>query len=356
MVALTERQRGVLVAAAGVLCVTPDAVLLRWAQTQGANTSGILFWKFFFICIFTSMWVAYLESRNKPPGGVLASLYKRVQSGPTHFWACVTLQISLDVLFSLAFLIIAAARVMIWYSLNVLWSAFLGYALLGDVLPRRTVICCAFALGCIAMVFGPELADGSTKSNPLGDLAAIYVGIAVAVYLIIVRHAARERPRVPVTFATCVGALGAVLLVALSSLVTGDRLMPIGVTWRFCVCMALDGFAIAILFVAFSIAPRYITGAEVSLCSLLETVLGPLWVFLVYREAPGPYTLAGGLLLIGSLFVHEYMAAREAVARRNRARREEATARAMAVVAGGPSSGDGSADSLPEKLSAADSV
>ena len=57
-----------------------------------------------------------------------------------------------------------------------------------------------------------------------------------------------------------------------------------------------------------------------SLCSLLETVLGPLWVFLIYNEKPGPFTLAGGLLLIGALFVHELLAAREAVQRHERER------------------------------------
>ena len=320
MVQLSDRARGVAIAAGGVLCVTPDAVLLRWAQTQGANTASILFWKFFFVFWFTCAWVFYVERKAAPADGVVRSLYERIKTGPKHFWAAVGLQISLDVLFSLAFLIIAAARVMIWYSLNVLWSAILGCALLGDVLPRRTIVTCIFALGCIAMVFGPELATRKGREgSPRGDLAAIYVGVAVAVYLIIVRHAARERPRVPITFATTVGALAAFVLVSLSTLVTGDCIVPkVSSPGLFCLCMALDGFAIAGIFVAFSIAPRYITGAEVSLCSLLETVLGPLWVFLIYNEKPGPFTLAGGLLLIGALFVHELLAAREAVQRRER--------------------------------------
>jgi len=335
MVQLSDRARGVSIAAAGVLCVTPDAVLLRWAQTQGANTASILFWKFFFVFWFTCAWVFYVEKKSAPPEGVVKSLYERIKTGPKHFWAAVGLQISLDVLFSLAFLIIAAARVMIWYSLNVLWSAILGCALLGDVLPRRTIVTCIFALGCIAMVFGPELATRKGREgSPWGDLAAIY--------LIIVRHAARERPRVPITFATTVGALAAFVLVSLSTLVTGDCIVPkVSSPGLFYLCMALDGFAIAGIFVAFSIAPRYITGAEVSLCSLLETVLGPLWVFLIYNEKPGPFTLAGGLLLIGALFVHELLAAREAVQRRERERQgADASLRAMEGIIGDAKSPD----------------
>ena len=123
--------------------------------------------------------------------------------------------------------------------------------------------------------------------------------------------------------------------------------------------MALDGFAIAGIFVAFSIAPRYITGAEVSLCSLLETVLGPLWVFLIYNEKPGPFTLAGGLLLIGALFVHELLAAREAVQRRERERQGAAASlRAMEGIVGDAKSpdttlsdgtGDGALSELPSE-------
>ena len=79
MVQLSDRARGVAIAAAGVLCVTPDAVLLRWAQTQGANTSSILFWKFFFVFWFTCAWVFYVEKKSAPPEGVIKSLYERIK-------------------------------------------------------------------------------------------------------------------------------------------------------------------------------------------------------------------------------------------------------------------------------------
>ena len=101
MVQLSDRARASpAIAAAGVLCVTPDAVLLRWAQTQGANTASILFWKFFFVFWFTCAWVFYVEKKSAPPEGVVKSLYERIKTGPKHFWAAVGLQISLDVLFS----------------------------------------------------------------------------------------------------------------------------------------------------------------------------------------------------------------------------------------------------------------
>ena len=34
------------------------------------------------------------------------------------------------------------------------------------------------------------------------------------------------------------------------------------------------------------VAPKYVTGGEVALISLLEVVLGPLWVFVRFGDVP----------------------------------------------------------------------
>ena len=54
-----------------------------------------------------------------------------------------------------------------------------------------------------------------------------------------------------------------------------------------------------------TISPRYITGAEIGLCTLLEAVLGPLFVFFAFDEIPSKWTLIGGSLLLFILAAHE---------------------------------------------------
>ncbi|KAL3781370.1 hypothetical protein HJC23_013454 [Cyclotella cryptica] len=54
-----------------------------------------------------------------------------------------------------------------------------------------------------------------------------------------------------------------------------------------------------------AISPRYITGAEIGLCTLLEAVLGPLFVFFAFDEIPSQWTLIGGSLLLFILAAHE---------------------------------------------------
>ena len=64
-------------------------------------------------------------------------------------------------------------------------------------------------------------------------------------------------------------------------------------------------------FVALTVGPGYIPAAEVSLLLLLETVLGPVWVWLVLDEEPSPTALWAGVGLVLVLVVHSILGWRE---------------------------------------------
>ena len=53
-----------------------------------------------------------------------------------------------------------------------------------------------------------------------------------------------------------------------------------------------------------TLGPRFLPAPEVSLLMLLETVLGPLWVWLVLGEEPGRLALIGGAIVVGTLILH----------------------------------------------------
>ena len=65
---------------------------------------------------------------------------------------------------------------------------------------------------------------------------------------------------------------------------------------------------VAIPFVLVTIAPRFITGAEVNLFFLLETILGPIWVWLVIKEQPTLETVIGGSIIILTIATHSFLA------------------------------------------------
>ena len=65
---------------------------------------------------------------------------------------------------------------------------------------------------------------------------------------------------------------------------------------------------VAIPFVLVTIAPRFITAAEVNLFFLLETILGPIWVWLVINEQPSLETIIGGSVIISTIATHSFLA------------------------------------------------
>ena len=53
-----------------------------------------------------------------------------------------------------------------------------------------------------------------------------------------------------------------------------------------------------------TLGPRYLPAPEVAMLTLLETVVGPLWVWYVIGEEPGVRTFIGGSVIVFALFLH----------------------------------------------------
>ena len=64
---------------------------------------------------------------------------------------------------------------------------------------------------------------------------------------------------------------------------------------------------VAIPFVLVTIAPRFIPAAEVNLFFLLETIIGPVWVWMVINEQPTIETIQGGLVIILTIAIHSFL-------------------------------------------------
>ena len=64
-----------------------------------------------------------------------------------------------------------------------------------------------------------------------------------------------------------------------------------------------------------TLAPRYIPAHEVQLFFILETALGPLWVWLVIHEEPTIKTIIGGVLIVLTIFIHTFIELKEQIAK-----------------------------------------
>ena len=64
---------------------------------------------------------------------------------------------------------------------------------------------------------------------------------------------------------------------------------------------------VAIPFVLVTIAPRFIPAEEVNLFFLLETIIGPFWVWMVIKEQPSLETIQGGAIIILTIATHSFL-------------------------------------------------
>ena len=56
-------------------------------------------------------------------------------------------------------------------------------------------------------------------------------------------------------------------------------------------------------------ASKHLSATELGLLALLEPILGPIWVWVLMGENPGPATLAGGAIVLAAVLANEAFAA-----------------------------------------------
>ena len=179
----------------------------------------------------------------------------------------------------------SVANVLFMMALAPILAAALG-TLLGDPVERRTWAAMAIAvIGVGVMVGGPG------HPSALGQLLSLTMSASFAVILVITRH----RREISMAPATVLSQL--VLLVAFAPFASFADAEPRDVT----LLAALGITQYCFGFVFLTIGARLIPAGEVALITLLEIVLGPLWVWVFLSERPPTTTLVGGAIVLGAV-------------------------------------------------------
>ena len=198
--------------------------------------------------------------------------------------------------FMLALSRTTVANALILQGLMPFCAALAGWLVLHERVAARTWVAMAAATAGIAVMFQDALGSG----NLAGSLIALVVPLAAAVNTVAVKIG---RGRVDLVPALLVGgALSALLALPLAApfTATGRDLALFG-------ALAVFQLALPCVLLVRIVLPR-LSAAEIGLLSLLEVVLGPLWVWLAYGEHPGPAALGGGAVVLAALAVNEAIA------------------------------------------------
>ena len=220
-------------------------------------------------------------------GRATAEQWRRIGWAGVGVAACLAVA---STSFILALARTSVANTLILMSVGPYVTGLLGWFLLGERVRFRTWLTMAVALGGAVVMVSSSYARGAVG----GDLLGLVMAGAFATATVLVR-------RHPTIMMTPAAALGA----GLTCLLALPMAAPFRASSRDIALLALFGIGqFAVGFLLFTAGARLIPAAETSLIGMIETVLGPLWVWLALGENPGLASFLGGTLIVGALLVH----------------------------------------------------
>ena len=278
---LTDQQKGSLLAFVAVMFITPDSLFIRLSNV---DTWGLVFYRGIipFLTVFLGMLIIYKLSFFKI---LFLSGYQGLIYIGTFSVTNITFVVSIQNTNVANTLVMIATAPML--------SAILGAIFLKEPPDRKTLISIIVTFLAIIYIFFDSVKLGNFYGDILGFITAI--GLAVGAVTI---RSARSRNLVP---AAVVGKLlvATFALFFIESFVLENKDL-INVPLMCILCVAIP-------FVLVTIAPRFIPAAEVNLFFLLETIIGPIWVWLIIKEQPSIETLQGGMVIIATIAIHSFL-------------------------------------------------
>ena len=284
---------GLMLALAGALLLTPDTLLMR---LSGLDGGAMLAWR---ACLAGLVFLSIgLIARFKEEKG------NRARVSSFGFWSLVICQIGNASFFAFGIALAPVAVVLLAVATVPVIAALLGYFLLGELADRRVWATIVLVFSGILMSVAGDIERGMNIDfeTLLGACCGLAVAISLAFNFVIIL----KNKTVPFELAIGLGALiagcTAFYLWPAAWQVRGASLIYISVTGL---------IILPVSFFLLSKASRLTSAANVSMIMLLETVLGPLWVWLGIKETPNSLTLLGGVLVVGALGFFLYRQAGE---------------------------------------------
>ena len=264
-----------------VMFITPDSLFIRLSNT---DTWGLVFYRGIipFCTVFLGMLLIYrLNFFNILFASGFHGLIYVVTFSITNITFVVSIQNT------------NVANTLVMIATAPMLSAILSSIFLKEPPDKKTLISIIVTFLAVIYIFYDSIKLG----NFYGDILGFITGLGLAIGAVTIRSA-KTKNLVP---AAIVGKL----FVAIFALLFINNFALVGNDLIIVPLMCI--MCVAIPFVLVTIAPRFIPAAEVNLFFLLETIIGPIWVWLVIKEQPSIETLQGGLIIIATIAIHSFL-------------------------------------------------
>ncbi len=281
MNSLTDQKKGSLMAFVAVMFITPDSLFIRLSNVE---TWGLVFYRGIipFVLVFIGMLLIY---RLK--------FFNLLRSNGYYGLAYVLTFSVTNIAFVVSIQNTNVANTLIMIATAPMLSAILGSFFLRENPDKKTWVAIFITFFAALYIFYDSIKLG----NFFGDILGFVAAMGLAVGAVIIRSAKKLNLVPSAVVGKLIIALFAMLFVNDYSLNNNDiYIVPL-------MCV----MCVAIPFVLVTIAPRFITAAEVNLFFLLETIIGPIWVWLIIKEQPTPETIVGGAIIVLTIATHSFL-------------------------------------------------
>ena len=278
---LSDQQKGSLLAFIAVMFITPDSLFIRLSSI---DTWSLVFYRGIipFFTVLIGMLIIYK-----------LNFFKMLFTSGYHGLIYVITFSITNITFVVSIQNTNVANTLVMIAMAPMLSAILGAIFLKEIPDGKTWGAIAITFMAAVYIFYDSLKLGSIYGDILGFITA--VGLAVGAVTI---RSAKKKNLVP---AAVVGKLFVALFAVffVESYILTDR--DLFIVPLMCV------MCVAIPFVMVTIAPRFIPAEEVNLFFLLETIIGPFWVWMVIKEQPSIETIQGGAVIILTIATHSFL-------------------------------------------------
>ena len=281
MKTLNEQQKGSLLAFVAVMFITPDSLFIRLASV---DTWSLVFYRGIipFFTVLIGMLIIYKYDFFK-------MLFTSGHHGLIYI---ITFSVT-NIAFVVSIQNTNVANTLVMIAMAPMLSAILGALFLKEMPDSKTWIAIGITFIAAVYIFYDSLQLGSI----FGDLLGLLCALGLAVGAVTIRSAKNKNLVPAAVVGKLVVAIFAMFFIETYALINKDLLIvPL-------MCV----MCVAIPFVLVTIAPRFIPAEEVNLFFLLETIIGPIWVWMVIKEQPSLETIQGGVIIILTIATHSFL-------------------------------------------------
>ena len=273
-------RKGFLLMIGAGLCWSTGGILVR--NVRLADPWEIVFWRSVFMVLFLLGVLLFWHRAN---------VFARIAEVGLQGVLSGALLASTFFFFILSLARNTVANTFVLMSIGPFFVALFGRIFLGERVPLRTWNAMVVALAGIVLMFF----EGLDSGRSLGNLLALGVPTAFALNVVVLRRAHAKVSMVPAVMLAGIFSIAIALPLAWP---LSPTLHDLTVLW------ILGWVQLGLGCVLMTMATRYLPASEVGLFALLETMLGPIWVWLGIGERPTNIALIGGFIIIGALLAN----------------------------------------------------